>query len=291
MQADVGHTAAVTALAATPDGTLAVSGSKDRTLRVWDLETGKLAGVMSGHQAEVRAVAITPDGTLVFSGSNDGSLRLWSRVDTAAVSTVLSQHEAPVLAVSLSEDARRLVSGSADGMVRVWDVASSSLVREFRAGTSGHRVHLSYARADRQLAEEIARMLDARGLSVYADLTDARAGDDLATGYPRAVAESELLIALVTPAAVASHWFGRELTYALQRRVPVLPVISGSPRLRESLPEPLHSVEGVLLSDAREESLRRLVARVAQVLDGTDGERARFHSLLLGRLAQLRDQR
>jgi len=56
-----GHTKHVYAVAVTPDGRCAVSGSWDTTVRVWDLETGS-SPVVEGHTSRVLAVALTPDG-------------------------------------------------------------------------------------------------------------------------------------------------------------------------------------------------------------------------------------
>ncbi|MGJ5629647.1 WD40 repeat domain-containing protein [Nostoc sp. CALU 1950] len=49
-----------------PDGKTAVSGSSDKTLKVWDLQTGKEISTLTGHNNSVRAVAIAPDGKQPF---------------------------------------------------------------------------------------------------------------------------------------------------------------------------------------------------------------------------------
>ena len=72
-----GHTGAVTAVAVTPDGRCAISGSSDKTLKVWDLESGAELRTLEGHSDWVNAVAVTPDGRRAISGSADKTLRVW----------------------------------------------------------------------------------------------------------------------------------------------------------------------------------------------------------------------
>src|ERR1700741_1409424 len=59
-----------------PDGTLALSGSIDRTIKLWDAATGRLLRTFEGHARAVHSVALSPDGTRVLSGGDDNTLKL-----------------------------------------------------------------------------------------------------------------------------------------------------------------------------------------------------------------------
>ena len=72
-----GHNASVLALAFAPTGRHVVSGSADRTLKVWDPKAGRVLGTMAGHSGRIVSVAVSPDGNQVVSGSDDNSVRLW----------------------------------------------------------------------------------------------------------------------------------------------------------------------------------------------------------------------
>ena len=119
----LGHTRAINSVAITPDGRCAVSGSNDRTVRVWDLESGRCLSTLEGHSASVRSVAVSPDGRRAVSGSSDQTVRVWDPESGRCVST-LEGHTGWVRSVAVSPDGRRAVSGSDDQTVRVWDLES-----------------------------------------------------------------------------------------------------------------------------------------------------------------------
>jgi WD40 repeat protein len=72
-----GHTGDVHVIEASPDGSLAVSGSADRTAASWHLPTGRRLGVFQGHTGMVTALTITQDGSRLVTGSSDATLRVW----------------------------------------------------------------------------------------------------------------------------------------------------------------------------------------------------------------------
>ena len=59
------------------DGKSLVSGSRDNSIRLWDVETGNAFAILSGHVGEVNALAFSADGTTLISGSIDGTILLW----------------------------------------------------------------------------------------------------------------------------------------------------------------------------------------------------------------------
>jgi len=72
-----GHSWYVTAVAFSPDGKLALSGSDDKTLKLWEVKSGREIRSLTGHSWYVKAVAFSPDGKLALSGSYDETLKLW----------------------------------------------------------------------------------------------------------------------------------------------------------------------------------------------------------------------
>jgi WD40 repeat protein/serine/threonine protein kinase len=114
----------VPAVAFSPDGTRIVSGSGDKTLKIWDTATGKLAFRLEGHTGSVTSVAFSPDGTRIVSGSDDTTLKLWDAA-TGEETLTLKGHSGGVTSVAWSPDGRRIASSSQDGTLRLWDASNT----------------------------------------------------------------------------------------------------------------------------------------------------------------------
>ena len=71
------HTRSVRAVAVSLSGKLIVSGSYDKSVRVWDASTGDELKVLKGHRDFVTSVAFSPDGKQIVSGAEDFSVRVW----------------------------------------------------------------------------------------------------------------------------------------------------------------------------------------------------------------------
>ena len=78
IQVLTGHTGAVFSVAFRPDGKTLVSGSGDRTLRLWNAQTGEHIRTLEGHKWGVQSVVFSPDGKTLASGSSDDTIRLWN---------------------------------------------------------------------------------------------------------------------------------------------------------------------------------------------------------------------
>jgi WD40 repeat protein len=129
-----GHTTSVWAVAVTPDGLRAVSGSTDRTLRLWDLESGQTTRTLEGHANNVSAVAVTPDGLRAVSASADRTLRLWNLENGQTLRTLVG-HTNWVTAVSITPHGHRAISVSNDATLRLCDLETGQTVHTLKGHT------------------------------------------------------------------------------------------------------------------------------------------------------------
>ena len=119
-----GHGGPVRALALSPDGGAAVSGSFDTSAIRWSLTRNAAEQVLRFHDGAVNAVAILKDGRVVTAGE-EGRIAIW-RAGGQKPEIVLQGHRAPVVALALSPDGSSLASASWDHTVRLWPVAGGA---------------------------------------------------------------------------------------------------------------------------------------------------------------------
>jgi WD40 repeat protein len=97
-----------------------VTGSHDKTLRIWDLETGVVLKKMEGHTQEVLALAVSPDGHIIASGDDGGEMIAWHGENGESLTKPIKAHSSLIHSVDFSPDGTVLATGSYDGMTKFW---------------------------------------------------------------------------------------------------------------------------------------------------------------------------
>ncbi len=119
-----GHGGPVRALAISPDGQTAVTGSFDSTAIRWSLARNAAEQVLRFHADAVNAVVLLRDGRAATAGA-DGRIAIWSP-GNAEPDAVLEGHTAPIAALAASPDGATLASASWDHTVRLWPLAGGA---------------------------------------------------------------------------------------------------------------------------------------------------------------------
>jgi WD40 repeat protein len=140
-----GHNDEAPSVVVSPDGRRILSGSKDRTMILWDRETGREIRRFKEQGGSIQSVAISPDGRRALSGSQDTIVRLWD-LESGDLIREFRGHTEGVFSVAFSPDGRLAYSTSGgflrggwedgrDAAIRVWDVETGQEVRRME----GHR--------------------------------------------------------------------------------------------------------------------------------------------------------
>ncbi|ETO17126.1 WD-40 repeat protein, partial [Reticulomyxa filosa] len=131
-----GHSDKVFSVQFSPDGNRIASCSSDKTIRVWDVSSGKQIQCLEGHSSSVTSVQFSSNGDKVVSGAKDNTIRLWD-VSSGKQIQLLEGHSSIVTSVQFSPDGNRIVSSSHDKTIRLWDVLLGKQIQSLEGHTNG----------------------------------------------------------------------------------------------------------------------------------------------------------
>jgi serine/threonine protein kinase len=144
-----GHSSSVTSVAFSPDSRTLASGSWDKTIKLWDVQSQREIAALTGHSNWVTSVAFSPDGRTLASGSYK-TIKLWDVQSQREIAT-LTGHSNWVKSVAFSPDGRRLASGSEENTIKLWDVQSHREITTL-TGHSNHVRSVAFSPDGRRLA-------------------------------------------------------------------------------------------------------------------------------------------
>jgi len=128
-----GHTRWGGSVSFSPDGKHIASGSGDKTIRLWSVETGECIKILTGHTDPVESVSFSPDGKYIASGSNDGTIKLWS-VETGECIKTLGGHTYDGDSISFSPDGKYIASGRGT-TIKLWSLKTGECINTLTGHT------------------------------------------------------------------------------------------------------------------------------------------------------------
>lgn len=132
-----GHSEPVRCMAISPDGQFLVSGSDDRTIKVWNLKEEEELYTLVGHSASVTSVAISPDGETLASGSSDKTIRLWNLKTRQEIKSI-AEHSKSITCVAFHPKKNSvLFSGSSDATVKLWNLETYKVTHTYAKHSNG----------------------------------------------------------------------------------------------------------------------------------------------------------
>src|SRR5262249_52492551 len=105
------------------DGRLLASGSKDGSLKLWDVESGKEVRALTGHQGGITSVEFSPDGQVLATAAWDGTIRLWDPTTGTAMRSIAVTHPGAIFYSRFSPDGRYLATANGNGTAYILRLA------------------------------------------------------------------------------------------------------------------------------------------------------------------------
>ena len=129
------NTAPINTIAIDPQGFILVSGSDDKKIRLWNLQTGQLLHKFLGHTAQVYAIAISADGRRIISAGGDRTILVWNLQKKTMADRFYSYSGSPyshrygaIFSVAISPNGETVASGSADQTIKIWNQRNGELL-------------------------------------------------------------------------------------------------------------------------------------------------------------------
>lgn len=122
------HDKDINSIAVSPNDKLVVSGSQDKTAKLWSATDLSLMGVFRGHKRGIWCAQFSPADQVVATSSADGSLKLWGLQDFSCLKT-FEGHDASVLKIMFVSRGTQLVTSGSDGLLKLWTIKTNECVK------------------------------------------------------------------------------------------------------------------------------------------------------------------
>ncbi len=130
-----GHYATVRAVAFSPDGRFAATGSADKTIKLWEVSTGREIRSYVGSNGTVWKLAFSSDNSMLASIDADNKIRIWE-TETSKMLRLIDLPDDDFLSIAFTPDGESLVTGTGKNHAILWDISSGNEIRRFKPDTA-----------------------------------------------------------------------------------------------------------------------------------------------------------
>lgn len=186
-----GHTAGINMVQYSPTGEYVYSASDDKSIKMWDVQTGIDVNTFNAHEAEVNSIQLSRDGMLMVSADRAGTIILWNAI-TGEIKTKINAHNGSANTAKLSKDATKIISGGDDEKLKIWSVAGDSIktitgfsapIMNLAISPSGDRIVTGGGKNN---GVEV-KLVDPEKGTILADALDNVKGSGAALAYTKAI--------------------------------------------------------------------------------------------------------
>ena len=132
-----GHTSSIRAIAYSPDGKIIASGSYDKTIQLWNSQSGEKIKTLYGHSNAVLSISFSADGKVITSGSADSTIRLWDVQSGKNTETFYGRIN-NASSIAHSPDDKSIAYGSNENSIRLWKKTTPATIKTMLGGTNGN---------------------------------------------------------------------------------------------------------------------------------------------------------
>ena len=142
-----GHFESVKALAFTPDSKYVLTASRDKSVKLWELATGREIRTYFGHGHTVNDLVVNREGTQFITSSADNTAKIWD-IRTGNVIRTLALHREYLTTVDIGPEGKLALTGGYDSEAYLWDLQKEEVLQSFKANPDkglGYGIHMQFS--------------------------------------------------------------------------------------------------------------------------------------------------
>ncbi len=191
------HKSAISSIVVSNDNRLLITGSHDKSIKLWELSTGQIIDTLRGHSDGITCLAISDDNKTIISGSKDKTIRFWDVQQRKVIKTfgrLFSGHSKDIVSIVLDNKNNVLISADADKSIKIWNLNKNKEIKTINCKSgqitslaiNHNRGYFCNGGLEKQIrirktqTGEVIRSL--RGTAAVTALTFSNDGNLLATG-------------------------------------------------------------------------------------------------------------